>query len=75
MDTSQREHAVQLGLTVFYNSKSFTEATNEYAAAYDISSDEAKYVVRGEYYNACRGKARLTSQTGILESPRRKWRP
>ena len=67
MSSMQREYATELGLAVFYSTKGFVEAIGEYASIYDVSFVEAKDVVRREYHKACRGKARLTSQTGIFE--------
>ena len=61
MPSIQREHATELGIAVFYSTKSFIEAIGEYASIYDVSFVEAKDVVRREYHKACRGKARLTS--------------
>jgi hypothetical protein len=67
MSSMQREYATELGLAVFYDSRSFTSASSEYASIYDVSFGEAIAIVKREYYNACRGGAKLTRNMGIME--------
>jgi len=67
MPSTQREYATQLGLSVFYGSKSFIEAVTEYSVVYNTNLAKASDPVTKAYYSACGSRERTTDKLGIFE--------